>query len=112
MLNNIFDTHSHYDDDKFDSDRFSLLSNAKNNGIFDYYMKSLRFIFIGVNSKKYSKQQKAKFNAMIKGYARIIPQLSVLKSNTHKVLYVMSKIHLDHITFLKTYDLIEKWRRL
>ena len=86
--------------------------NAKINGIFDYYMKSLRFIFIGVNSKKYSKQQKAKFNAMIKGYARIIPQLSVLKSNTHKVLYVMSKIHLDHITFLKTYDLIEKWRRL
>ena len=87
-------------------------ANAKISGIFDYYMKSLRFIFIGVNSKKYSKQQKAKFNAMIKGYVRIIPSLSVLKSNTHKVLYVMSKIHLDHITFLKTYDLIEKWRRL
>lgn len=33
MYNNIFDTHSHYDDDKFDSDRFSLLSNAENNGI-------------------------------------------------------------------------------
>ena len=30
---NIFDTHSHYDDDKFDSDRFSLLKSLKGKGV-------------------------------------------------------------------------------
>ena len=30
---NIFDTHSHYDDDKFDNDRFSLLSRMKESGV-------------------------------------------------------------------------------
>jgi TatD DNase family protein len=33
MYNNIFDTHSHYDDDKFDKDRFSLLSNLASKGV-------------------------------------------------------------------------------
>lgn len=33
MYNNIFDTHSHYDDDKFDKDRFSVLSSLKEKGI-------------------------------------------------------------------------------
>lgn len=33
MYTNIFDTHSHYDDDKFDSDRFSLLSSLPDKGI-------------------------------------------------------------------------------
>ena len=33
MYSNIFDTHSHYDDDKFDKDRFSLLSGLKEKGV-------------------------------------------------------------------------------
>lgn len=33
MYNNIFDTHSHYDDDQFDNDRFSLLSSLKEKGV-------------------------------------------------------------------------------
>lgn len=33
MYNNIFDTHAHYDDEQFDSDRLELLSKAKENGI-------------------------------------------------------------------------------
>ncbi len=33
MYTNIFDTHSHYDDDQFDEDRYSLLSSAEKNGI-------------------------------------------------------------------------------
>lgn len=33
MYNNIFDTHSHYDDDKFDKDRFTLLSSLKDKGV-------------------------------------------------------------------------------
>lgn len=33
MYKNIFDTHSHYDDDQFDNDRFSLLSSLPNNGV-------------------------------------------------------------------------------
>lgn len=34
MYTNIFDTHSHYDDDKFDSDRYSLLCSMQDKGIF------------------------------------------------------------------------------
>lgn len=33
MYTNIFDTHSHYDDDQFDNDRFSLLSSFKEKGV-------------------------------------------------------------------------------
>ncbi len=33
MYNNIFDTHSHYDDDQFDNDRFSLLSSLPGKGV-------------------------------------------------------------------------------
>ena len=33
MYNNIFDTHSHYDDEKFNSDREELLSGLKSKGI-------------------------------------------------------------------------------
>ncbi len=33
MYNNIFDTHSHFDDDKFDNDRFALLNSMKDKGI-------------------------------------------------------------------------------
>lgn len=33
MYNNIFDTHSHYDDEKFNPDREELLSGLKNKGI-------------------------------------------------------------------------------
>lgn len=33
MYSNIFDTHSHYDDDRFDKDRFSLLSSMKGRGV-------------------------------------------------------------------------------
>lgn len=33
MYTNIFDTHAHYDDDKFDKDRFSLLSSLKEKGV-------------------------------------------------------------------------------
>lgn len=33
MYRNIFDTHSHYDDDRFDKDRFSLLSSMKDRGV-------------------------------------------------------------------------------
>ncbi|MGN0527483.1 MAG: TatD family hydrolase [Eubacterium sp.] len=33
MYNNIFDTHSHYDDDKFDKDRFSLLTSLPDKGV-------------------------------------------------------------------------------
>lgn len=33
MYNNIFDTHSHYDDDKFDADRAQLLISIKDKGV-------------------------------------------------------------------------------
>lgn len=33
MYSNIFDTHSHYDDEKFDKDRFSLLTSLPDKGI-------------------------------------------------------------------------------
>ena len=33
MFNNIFDTHSHYDDDKFDNDRFALLNSIRDKGV-------------------------------------------------------------------------------
>ena len=33
MYNNIFDTHSHYDDKKFGSDRKELLSELQGKGI-------------------------------------------------------------------------------
>lgn len=33
MLNNIFDSHCHYDDDKFDSDRENVLSSLKEKGV-------------------------------------------------------------------------------
>ena len=33
VFNNIFDTHSHYDDDKFDNDRFALLNSIKDKGV-------------------------------------------------------------------------------
>lgn len=33
MAYNIFDTHSHYDDDKFDKDRASLLGSLQNKGV-------------------------------------------------------------------------------
>lgn len=33
MYKNIFDTHSHYDDDQFDNDRFSLLSSLPERGV-------------------------------------------------------------------------------
>lgn len=33
MYSSIFDTHSHYDDDRFDKDRFSLLSSMKDRGV-------------------------------------------------------------------------------
>lgn len=33
MYHNIFDTHSHYDDDQFDNDRFSLLSSLPDKGV-------------------------------------------------------------------------------
>ncbi|MGN1195268.1 MAG: TatD family hydrolase, partial [Acutalibacteraceae bacterium] len=33
MYNNIFDTHAHYDDEKFDGDRAEVLSLVKNNGV-------------------------------------------------------------------------------
>lgn len=33
MYNNIFDTHSHFDDDAFDNDRFSLLTELKDKGV-------------------------------------------------------------------------------
>lgn len=33
MYQNIFDTHSHYDDDQFDNDRFSLLSSLGEKGV-------------------------------------------------------------------------------
>ncbi len=33
MYTNIFDTHSHYDDDKFDNDRYSLLNSLPDKGV-------------------------------------------------------------------------------
>lgn len=33
MYSNIFDTHSHYDDDKFDKDRFELLASLPDKGV-------------------------------------------------------------------------------
>ena len=33
MLNNIFDSHSHYDDEKFNDDRDELLFNMKEKGV-------------------------------------------------------------------------------
>ena len=33
MYNNIFDTHAHYDDEKFDGDRAEVLSFVKANGV-------------------------------------------------------------------------------
>lgn len=33
MYYNIFDTHSHYDDDKFDNDRYSLISTLPSKGV-------------------------------------------------------------------------------
>ncbi|MGN0523549.1 MAG: TatD family hydrolase [Eubacterium sp.] len=33
MYYNIFDTHSHYDDDKFDNDRYSLMSTLPSKGV-------------------------------------------------------------------------------
>ena len=35
MYNNIFDTHSHYDDDKFDNDRASLLKSLPEKGVIN-----------------------------------------------------------------------------
>lgn len=35
MYNNIFDTHSHYDDDKFDNDRASLLKSLTEKGVIN-----------------------------------------------------------------------------
>ena len=33
MYHNIFDTHSHYDDSKFDPDREELLNNLQSQGV-------------------------------------------------------------------------------
>lgn len=33
MMNGIFDTHAHYDDEQFDSDRAELFASFKNNGV-------------------------------------------------------------------------------
>lgn len=33
MYNNIFDTHSHYDDEQFDTDRYALLDTLHKNGV-------------------------------------------------------------------------------
>lgn len=35
MYNNIFDTHSHYDDEQFDNDRASLLNSLRDSGVIN-----------------------------------------------------------------------------
>lgn len=57
MYNNIFDTHSHYDDDKFDKDRFSLLNSLKDKGIVNVVSCGC-----DINSSKFNQILSKKFD--------------------------------------------------
>lgn len=57
MYKNIFDTHSHYDDDKFDKDRYQLLKSLPDKGI-----SKLVSCGCDINSSKYNQLLSKKFD--------------------------------------------------
>ena len=76
-------------------------------GIWDYYVSSVRFIFAAVSRKNFTRKQLNWFKKSINGYMRIIPSYITLKSNTHRVLYFLSYIISDYKLFLWFYAKIE-----
>lgn len=57
MYYNIFDTHAHYDDDKFDKDRFTLLSSLPEKGI----VKAVS-CGVDINTSKFNQLLSRKFD--------------------------------------------------
>jgi TatD DNase family protein len=57
MYNNIFDTHSHYDDEQFDDDRLALLQSLPEKGI-----STIVSCGCDIDSSKYNQQLSQKFD--------------------------------------------------
>lgn len=80
------------------------------NGVWDFYISSIRFVFAAVCRKKFTSAQLKMFNTSIQGYMDIIPSCKKLNSNTHRILYVINKVKSDYKTFLWFYKGLETLR--
>ena len=84
--------------------------NENIDGVWDYYVTSVRFVFVSVCGKNFSRKQLSWFKKSTNGYMRRIPSYKILNSNTHRALYFLSYIISDYKLFLWVYAKIELLR--
>ncbi|MCH5169978.1 MAG: TatD family hydrolase, partial [Oscillospiraceae bacterium] len=57
MMNNIFDSHAHYDDEQFDSDRSELLASLESKGV-----SGVVFCGVNIETSKFSVETAHKYD--------------------------------------------------